>query len=450
MRDLLIAALVLLPLPWVMFKQPHIGALIYFWVSYMSPHRLAYGFAYTFPFAVIVWLATMVGWALSSEPKRIPASNVTTLLVIFALWISLTTATALVPSLAVVKWDQTIKILLAALVGLGLLQGRERLTALAWVSAGSIAFYGVKGGLYTILTGGHGRVYGPPDTFIGDNNTAAVALIMVVPLLGWLVTQARSRYLKWAVAGGNALTVVAILGSYSRGAVIGLSAMALLMWLRSKHKGLVGVGGAVLIAGAVLMMPEQWFERINSTADYNEDASASGRMDSWRHAMRVAADRPLVGGGFGTFSPEVFAVYSPDAARWRAAHSIYFEALGDQGFIGLGIFLLIGVCAYRNCSWVRRRTAGRPELDWAHGLAGMLQASILGYAVAGAFLSLAYFDFFYGVVIMTALARLAVRDALAAASAPEARDPGRAPVPRLAGRASPQYGTPRTGLRGNY
>ena len=56
--------------------------------------------------------------------------------------------------------------------------------------------------------------------------------------------------------------------------------------------------------------------------------------------MTVATARPLTGGGFGTFSPPVFARYSPDV-EWRAAHSIYFEVLAEQGYPGEFLFLAI-------------------------------------------------------------------------------------------------------------
>lgn len=435
MRDLIITALILSPLPAVLVR-PHLGALLWLWVSYMNPHRLTWGFAYNFQFAMIIGVVTMGAWLLSREPKRVPWTTTTALLVAFTLWISLTTAFAAAPALAFPKWDRTIKIMVGVFLVLGLLQGRQRLIALTWVTAGSIAFYGVKGGLFVIATAGRYRVSGPEDSFIADNNQAAVALLMVLPLLRYLQQAAPRRWMRLALLAAMALTLLAILGTYSRGAIIGLAAVVLMLWLKSRHKAVLGAVIGISIGLAVAFMPPQWMDRIHSTSDYQEDASAQGRLDAWAHAMTVAVERPLTGGGFGTFSPEVFQRYSP-GITWRAAHSIYFEVLGEQGFIGLALFLAIGITAYRSGTWIHRRVRGRPDLAWAGGLAQMLQVGLVAYGVGGAFLSLGYFDLYYGLVAMLVLTRAAVAQQLGA-RAPSS--PLRLRPLAVAGGASPSGG----------
>jgi hypothetical protein len=64
-----------------------------------------------------------------------------------------------------------------------LIHGKERIQLLVWVTAVSIGFYGIRGGIFTILTGGNYRVYGPEETFIADNNQLGLALTMILPLL---------------------------------------------------------------------------------------------------------------------------------------------------------------------------------------------------------------------------------------------------------------------------
>jgi uncharacterized protein (DUF2062 family) len=89
---------------------------------------------------------------------------------------------------------------------------------------------------------------------------------------------------------------------------------------------------------------------------------------------------------------------------------------------------------WRNATWIMEHTQGRKELQWAFGLARMIQVSLLGYAVGGAFLSLAYYDVPYyllGILVLTRvivereikrLAETQTAPADAQASAPGTRD----------------------------
>ena len=133
MRSLLVVLLVFGSLP-VIIVKPHVGVLVWSWIGYMNPHRLTWGFAYHFPFAMVVGLATIAGWAFSREPKTVPWHPLVLLLAVFAAWVSFTTLFAAYPEAAQAKWDRTIKILLFnGFVTLGLITTRRRLDALIWV-----------------------------------------------------------------------------------------------------------------------------------------------------------------------------------------------------------------------------------------------------------------------------------------------------------------------------
>ena len=133
----------------------------------MNPHRLAWGFSTTMPFAMIVALTTLVALLISREPKRIPWTRETVVLALFILWMIFTTFFAMYPVLAWPQLEKVLKIQLMIFVAMILINTRERLHALVWTIALSLGFYGVKGGIFTIMTGGAYRVQGPPGTFIG-------------------------------------------------------------------------------------------------------------------------------------------------------------------------------------------------------------------------------------------------------------------------------------------
>jgi probable O-glycosylation ligase (exosortase A-associated) len=125
-------------------------------------------------------------------------------------------------------------------------------------------------------------------------------------------------------------------------------------------------------------------------------------------AINLANDRPLVGGGFETYTESVYARYAPDETVVRSAHSIYFQILGEHGYVGLALFLLLWILVWRDASWIIRQARGREQLHWATDLARMIQVSLVGYAVGGAFLQLAYYDVPYNLLVVLVLTRLLV------------------------------------------
>jgi probable O-glycosylation ligase (exosortase A-associated) len=151
-----------------------------------------------------------------------------------------------------------------------------------------------------------------------------------------------------------------------------------------------------------------------------------GRINAWWMAYNLARDR-FLGGGFEVITPELFARYAPVPGEVRAAHSIYFQMLGEHGFVGLGLFLLLWLLVWRSASWTARQARGREDLRWAARLSNMIKVSLVGYFVGGAFLSLAYFDLPYNLLVLVVATQVWVRERVAASitPAPAALQPAR-------------------------
>ena len=410
MRDLLVTLIVFASLPFIL-ARPCVGIYMWSWISYMNPHRLAWGFAADFPFAYIIALTTFAAMLFSKEPKRLPWTRETIVLLIFTLWMLVTTFFALHQDLAWAHMTKVAKIQLMTFVTLMLINSRERVHALIWVIAMSLGFYGVKGGIFTLMHGGVYEVRGPLDTFIGGNNEIGLALIMVIPLIRYLQLQAEKAWVRTGLVGAMLLSAIGAIGSQSRGALIGSVAMATFLWLKSRKK-LVTALMVVAAAGTVYtIMPAKWYEKIATIETYELDSSAMGRINAWGFALNLAKARPLVGGGFDAFQADSFAVYAPDPEDVHDAHSIYFEVLGEHGFAGLALFLALGLFVWRSGSWIIRHTRADADRKWARDLAAMIQVSLVGYAVSGAFLGLAYFDFYYHLIAIIVITRQLLQQA---------------------------------------
>jgi probable O-glycosylation ligase (exosortase A-associated) len=396
MRDLLVLFLMLLSIPFT-FKRPVVGVLTYAVFSLMNPHRITYGFAGSFPFVMIIAVVTLLATLVSKEKKKVPFTPLVIQLLIVIFWVTLTAVFALNQAGAWEEWNTVMKTMLIVVLTIAVTRTVNDAKALVLTVAVSLGFWGLKGGLWTIATGGSNGLLGPPGTYIGDNNTLALAMVTSVPIIMAVASFAPTKWTKRAAIAVAILTGVSAIGSYSRGALLGGTAMALFLWLKSTSKVKTGLLFAMAIPLLLVAMPSAWMDRMHSINDYKEDASALGRINSWGFAINVANHLPL-GGGFATFTPQIFQLYAPDPTVFFVAHSIYFQVLGEHGYIGLFLYLLMFFFAWRTGSRIVKKCGKDPELAWAATTARMCQVSIIGYMTAGAFLAMAYYDLPYYVL----------------------------------------------------
>jgi putative inorganic carbon (hco3(-)) transporter len=402
--------LVLLP---VITIRPFVGVLIWSWISFMSPHKLLWGPGSSLPWAMITVVAIAIGCVIAREPKRFAWNPTTSMIALFMVCITLTSLVAMAPFDEVFhKWSTVMKAFALMLVTASLLTGKERIHALIWIMVLSLAYFGVKGGGFTVIHGGANRVQGPPDTAIGDNNALAAGLLVVVPLMNYLRMQSEHRVVRIALAGTIVITLFSIVGSYSRGALVGLLAMSVILWLKSKHKLVAAVVLPLVVGCVIAFMPAQWMARMHTIDTYQVDSSVEGRFAIWQVAWQMALHRPLTGAGFmGPYDPEVVSQFVPGAGA-RAVHSIWFEVLGENGFITFFVWCAITVCGAMAAWRIIKTASGVPELQWCVDLAKMSQVSMVAYLVAGSFLSLSYWDFYFTMLVAVAATHQYVREAL--------------------------------------
>jgi len=429
MRDLFVIVVVG-ALTLVSLVRPDIGVLGWAWLGIFNPHRLAWDYARDLPVAAMVGGATLLGLMFYRGRKKIPALAPVFFLLAFDLWIVVTHFTGAYPDLAVDLGIRIFKIQLMVFVTLMLLHSRDHIQRLVWVLVLSLGFFGVKGGIFTIATGGEYRVWGPEGTFIEGNNELALALIMAIPLMRYLQITSEKRWVKRSLVAAMILCAVAALGSQSRGALLAIAAMCFFLWLRGSKKLFGGVIIVALAATLIAFMPATWEQRMRTIETYEQDDSAMERINAWTLCWNIALDHPLVGGGMAIYTEEMFAKYANGALNGtRNAHSIYFSVLGEHGFVGLLLFLGVWISTWRAAGWIRARAGPKGDLAWAFWLASMIQVSLVGYLVGGAFLYLAYFDLPYNLMILATILKAWTRQRLSSTSKESNVVPGAVPPP---------------------
>jgi putative inorganic carbon (hco3(-)) transporter len=412
MRSFALLTLFLIYLPPV-FVQPFCGILLWTWFSIMNPHRLAWGFGASVPYALIIALSTLTAWFVSREPKTPPASAITIGLIGMLITICISTFFALSPGPAFEKLDTVIKTLIMCVLSLALLTNKVRIHAYIWVLVLSLGYFGIKGGTFALLTGGNYLVFGPENTYIADNNHLATALIMAVPLMHFLQLQSRNWWVRMGLAGMQILSLFAAVASYSRGALLAMLAMGAVFWWRSPKRLGLSIAIAAIACIVLVAAPARWFERMNTISEYQDDDSAMGRITIWKAGLNIVASHPIFGGGFRvTHAQDIVDKYAP-GTKARAVHNSHLEILIENGIVGFFFHLVLVFGTWIYGSRVRRMTQDRPDMVWARDLASMIQTSLAGYVVGGALLSLGYYDGWFNIAVaMGALHALVVRQTM--------------------------------------
>jgi len=445
-RDILVAAIILLAAPIALFS-PYFGVLMWTWIAYFNPHRYAWGYVlYSFQPAIIIAIPTLVGALFA--PKNIQMfTRETVLLAVLWVWLAFTTLyISFVPDFAGHVQDanlhliQVSKILLMTFVTILLVTSKGKLRGLVLVILASFGFRALFAAIFFIRTGGQFQIWGPEGSFLYDNNDFGLALNMTIPMFFFM---ARAEPKLWMRIGLRALMVcviICVIGTYSRGGLVGLGVITLALLAKSRQKIIGSVIVAIALLSIVMFSTAAWKNRMDEFLHGNLDASAYSRIVAWGGAWNLVKDYPVTGGGFDVFTDEaVFPQYAPAGARGalyglnlrlHSSHSIYFQMLGEQGWVGLGLFIALLATSYASLRGLRKQAKIHRNLEWVVPYTHMFEVTLLAYMASGATLGRAYFDFFYQVIAsIIVLKILSRRDLLLAM-------PERQPLERLEGVAA--------------
>ena len=421
MRDIVLTVLIFALLP-VCIWRPWLGVIVWNWFGLMNPHRLTWSYAYDMPFALLIGGATLLGIPFAKDRKPIPWNTGLVLVALLVGYFTFTTFYAWAPDIAWAEWIKVVKIVLMTFVATMFIYGKDRIYALMMTIALSIGFYGVKGAVFVVTSGGGERVQGPDGSFMEGNTFIGLAFTMVLPLLIVLARDEKRVWLKNLLYIAAAMTVVSTIFTYSRGAYLGLAAIIPLIFWRSKRKWLAF---AILLAAGfatVQLLPEKVYQRAE-TIETHEDRSANQRLQSWAVAWNLASDHPLTGGGFNfEYAPkdDAWLSYGSEKYAWAlshssAAHSIYFQVLGQHGFVAFAMYVALLIGTLVSLQRLRSESRKLPGMDWLGNYATGLQIGMVGYMVSGAFLSSAYFDLAYLFYALTAICWRELREPTAVA-----------------------------------
>ena len=222
-----------------------------------------------------------------------------------------------------------------------------------------------------------------------------VFVAVVVPF--WVSLRQRwSRGIKLLFLAMGATAVGAIVASSSRGSLIGLAALALWLLLKSRHKVRALALTIVLAGGVWLIVPPEQKDRMSAIGT---DKTSTARSLYWARGREAMAEHPVLGIGYKNWTSYHKRLFGYPALP----HNVFLEAGAELGTVGLLGFLgLIGATLVVNARTRRiARTRGDAEaflVAMSHGL----DAALIAFVVAGSFVTVLYYPFFWINLAMTA------------------------------------------------
>ena len=392
MRDMILLGFTALCLA-AAIRHPFVGLLTWAWFTLMTPHQAAFG-VYGIPLNVIIAGVTIASYIVSGEIAKFRFDPITCLIILFAGWLTLAQAASLDPVNSAPYFDRFIKTLLFVLLCAQMVTNKLRFNALVWTIVVSIGFFAAKGAAFTFATLGQYHVQGLPQTVLEDNNHFGIAIASILPLILYLRSESERRIVRQGLLALFALSIVAIIGTQSRGAFICLIVFSGFFWLRSRHKSSILAGLALLLIPTIAFMPGKWVERMSTIKEATEDASFMGRVDAWVINYKLALEHPVTGAGLrNSYQPEIAKSVDPERAEnAKAAHSIYFEILGGTGFTGLAIYLALFATAFFSAWRIHLARNNERQAPWKSNFAYYSQISIVVFAVGGASTSMEMWD----------------------------------------------------------
>ena len=394
-------------------RRPFIWVMLYIYIDILAPQRIGYSLITSIPVSLIAFAAAFGGWLLLDRKEGVTFSARQGLILALLVYCAWTTGNADFPDAAQFKWEWVWKALLFALFLPFTLTTRKRIEALALVLVLSIATIVIGTGMKTVLGGGgydNLKFFVKDNSGIYESSTLATVAIALIPTIAWFTRYGTIFKPNWYVTGFAAALIFACLlvpiGTEARTGLVCIAVLGVLLLRYAKRRVLLIAGAATLGVIALPFLPQSYYERMATIAQPGGDESASTRVAVWNWTIDYASENPF-GGGFDAYRGNSFTYEMPikeetgnttsieyrdvtDEAR--AYHSAIFELLGEQGYPGLAIWLLLQGLGVWQMERIRKKWKGKDAENeaWISPLAASLQMASLIYIVGALFQGIAY------------------------------------------------------------
>ena len=389
--------------------RPAVSFAGYLWVDTVVPQKIVFGFLSGQPLSMMMALVCFASLGLGfNKLKAVSYKTPVFLFILFAIIITASTQQALFPHVADIKWSTVIKTLMMSFFLMFAINTRKQLEMVLLVLLLSLSFFMISAGMKTLLGGGgYGRILivGGGNSGMAESSTLAAFAVLAIPLILFFKThntylsQLKEKKAIWYSA--IIFCLATIIGTTARTGLITIAGYIGFLSLKLKNilRGILLL--TVLAFVFVLFAPQSWKDRMNTMTNIENESSAMGRIVVWQWTWDFVKERPLLGGGFESFIANKYALknYNENFGdKAKAYHSIYFEVLGEHGYLGFLIYCWLIVWTIRKNAAIEKD----PSLsDWSRDLGKQMKHMIVIFCIGGAFIGIGYKPILFQLVALT-------------------------------------------------
>jgi putative inorganic carbon (hco3(-)) transporter len=376
--------------------RPRIGLYGYLWFGLMRPDILAFADG-TYPYSLALAICSAVGALRCARETKVWFRNPVCLLLLeLQVVIGLSVLLAVRPDLSAQRYQIYIRMILVLLLIPVLITEAADCARLLLVVAFSLGFLALKFGIYGVVQGGADLRSGYGE-MLDDNNFLALALAMLIPLAWQCRTLSSTPWVRtlWLAMIGSAMAAIVMTGS--RGGSLSMLLGLLLILRRTQRKMAPVALIAISLGGAIYLVQDQYFRRMETLENVHQEASAESRFLHATTALKMWKDYPWQGVGFGGLNYAALAGRymgtSDERLADHVAHNTYLQMLVDSGIFA---FLLYCGMLFYAIRWLGQSAARMRFIDpQLEAIPLAIQGPLVVFALGSTFYSCQRMDLPY-------------------------------------------------------
>lgn len=236
---------------------------------------------------------------------------------------------------------------------------------------------------------------GPPG-FFENSGELSVQMLMFMPIAYRLAMAIRpwlTRMKFWFMLLLPTTAAMTVVGASSRGSQLGLAVQIYHTFLKGRLSIRTAFLALIVAAAGTLLLPDEQWERFRGAGS---DETSQQRLLYWKHGLEMIKDHPVLGVGYFNFPPYFALNHSEDIMFGSAQlpHNIFIQVGTDAGLIGLLLYVTLIVAGFRGNRAIRKRLVNAPN-HWLHSVSFGYDAALIGFLIAGQFVTIGYYPFMW-------------------------------------------------------
>lgn len=383
---------------WRYFKSETLAfwmITLYLFAEYVRPQSILPWLDFL-PWAQVFLIGAMLGLFIEPKKKWV-ASPINKWLIIFFVVILISSYTAFIPELAFKNLEKYYLWVIIYFLIINIVTTEKRL--IVFLSVFLIASYKISLSL-SLTWASRGFSFtswglkGPPG-FFTNSGELAIQMAVYWPIALAFLFYFKNRvepWKKWVLISMPVTAAMVILGSSSRGGQLSLLVQFITRYAKHIFRPKILVTVSTILVIGWHLLPEEQKIRIEESG---EDKTSQQRLLYWANGIEMANRHPLFGVGYFNFIPYYETYYRSDMLYGNAelAHNIFVQVVADLGYSGFIIYIYLIFLSFRTAIKARRNSEATQSIVFYLGPATNI--SLIGFIVAGQFVSVVYYPFFW-------------------------------------------------------